>query len=112
MGLLDRIKGVFSPKKEERFFNNTTFFSNNNSGVVSSKEQAMSIAAVTGCVRAISTAVASLPLSLYRREEDGDKILERSHILYKLLHSTPNSINTSSIFIELKINPISSSAVS
>lgn len=95
MGLLDRIKGVFSPKKEERFFNNTTFFSNNNSGVVSSKEQAMSIAAVTGCVRAISTAVASLPLSLYRREEDGDKTLERSHILYKLLHSTPNSINTS-----------------
>jgi len=28
----------------------------------------MSIAAVTACVRAISTAVASLPLNLYRKD--------------------------------------------
>lgn len=54
----------------------------------------MSIAAVTACVRAISTAVASLPLNLYRREGT-DKTIDKAHILYKLTHDTPNPINTS-----------------
>ena len=94
MGLLDNIRRFFSPKKEGRAFGQTSFFSNLTGTVASSKEQAMSIAAVTACVRAISTAVASLPLSLYRR--DGvDKNIEKNHILYKLVHDNPNKVNTS-----------------
>ena len=94
MGLLDNIKRIFSPSKEDRNFAQTSFFSNLNSASVSSKEQAMSLAAVTACVRAISTAVASLPLNLYRRE-GSDKTIEKNHILYKLVHDAPNKINTS-----------------
>ena len=94
MGLIDNIRSIFSPKKEERSFTSSNFFSNITGTVASSKEQAMSIAAVTACVRAISTAVASLPLNLYRK--DGvDKNIEKNHILYKLVHDNPNKINTS-----------------
>ena len=94
MGLIDNIRRFFSPKAEARSFAQPSFFSNLTGTPTSSKQQAMSVAAVTACVRAISTAVASLPLNLYRRE-GSDKVIDKGHILYKLVHDTPNPINTS-----------------
>lgn len=61
---------------------------------------AMRVAAVYACVRVLSEAVASLPLKLYRRREDGGKEVAGEHSLYGLLHDSPNGWMTSFEFVE------------
>lgn len=56
---------------------------------------AQSVAAVFGCVAAISETVASLPLILYRKTADGDRERARDHSLYRVLHDQFNPQMTS-----------------
>jgi HK97 family phage portal protein len=48
------------------------------------------IAAVYACVQAIAETVGSLPLILYRRGDNGDRVRAPEHPLYDVLHSKPN----------------------
>lgn len=54
------------------------------------EESAMRYAAVQACVRVLSEDVASLPLHVYRRTDNGGKERAREHPLYELLHDQPN----------------------
>jgi len=58
-------------------------------GVNVTEQKAMQVAAVTSCVRVLSTAFAALPLHLLK--EDGDTNTKaKSHPLYSLLSASPN----------------------
>jgi HK97 family phage portal protein len=50
------------------------------------------------CVNNISTDVGTLPLNLYKREEDGGKSILRRHKLHQLLHFSPNREMTAASF--------------
>lgn len=61
----------------------------NSAGVHVDHKSAEGVSAVYACVSAIAETVASLPLHVYRRTEDGRE-RATSHPLYKLLHDAPN----------------------
>jgi len=67
----------------------------NPSGVKVDAETALRSTVVLACIRVLSTSVAGLPLHLYRRLSGGGKEIAREHPLYRLLHSQPNSWQTS-----------------
>lgn len=55
---------------------------------------AQSVSAVFACVQSISETVASLPLILFRRGEDGDRERAADHPLYRVLHDMANPEQT------------------
>jgi HK97 family phage portal protein len=63
----------------------------------------MQTSAVYACVRVISESVASLPLHLYRYNEDGGKEKAIDHPLYHLLHDEPNPEMTAYSFFEVAL---------
>lgn len=64
--------------------------------------QAMRVAAVWACVRLLSTAVAMLPLSLYRK--DGEKnVIDVNHPVHKLLSVRPNYWQSSFEFWQMVV---------
>ena len=65
------------------------------SGQIITPDTALQCAAVYACVRVLAESVAQLPLVLYRRTKDGGKERATDHPLYSVLHSTPNSWQTS-----------------
>jgi HK97 family phage portal protein len=67
----------------------------NPSGVRIDAESALRATVVLACVRVLSASVAGLPLHLYRRLAGGGKELARDLPLYRVLHTTPNSWQTS-----------------
>jgi HK97 family phage portal protein len=64
------------------------------SGTVVVPESALSIAAVYRAVNVLAHSVASIPLVVYRRTDDG-KERDREHPAYDLLHDKPNAFQTS-----------------
>jgi HK97 family phage portal protein len=95
--------GIFSRKKPKAENALTTsksiFWGGSTSGTFVNETSAMQTAAVYACVRVISEAVASLPLHVYRREDNGARLIPDHH-LYNLLHNAPNPEMTSFIFRE------------
>jgi HK97 family phage portal protein len=67
----------------------------NPSGVKIDAETALRSTVVLACIRVLSTSVAGLPLHLYRRLAGGGKEIAREHPLYRILHTQPNSWQTS-----------------
>jgi HK97 family phage portal protein len=67
----------------------------NPSGVKVDAETALRSTVVLACIRVLSTSVAGLPLHLYRRLPSGGKEIAREHPLYRILHTQPNSWQTS-----------------
>lgn len=61
---------------------------------------ALQVAAVFACVKVISETLATLPIIVYRRREDGGKDRATQHPLYDLLHDSPNAWQTSFEFVE------------
>lgn len=61
------------------------------SGKKVTEEKALALSAVWSCVRLISTSVASLPLNIYKRKEDGSRDIARDFSLYDLVHHSPNA---------------------
>ena len=60
------------------------------SGKAVTVDKAMRLSAVWACVRIISTSVAGLPLSIYRRLPDGGRETARDFPLYDVVHNSPN----------------------
>ena len=54
------------------------------------RDTSLTFSAVFACVRVISESIASLPIKVYRVEEDDDKITDVSHPIYRLLARNPN----------------------
>ena len=76
------------------------FMGNSASGKRVNERSAMQMTAVYSCVRILSEAIASLPLNIYRYNEDGGKEKAYNHPLFRLLHDEPNPEMTSFIFRE------------
>jgi len=64
------------------------------SGATVSSNSALGVSAVYGCVNIISSVLASLPLFVYERTDQG-KNRVRDDLTYKLLHDQPNKSQTS-----------------
>ena len=75
-------------------------FGGTNAGKLVNESTAMQTSAVYACVRILAEAVASLPLHVYRRTEDGGKEQHFRPPLFPLLHDAPNSEMTSFVFRE------------
>ncbi|HSH84362.1 MAG TPA: phage portal protein, partial [Guyparkeria sp.] len=76
--------------------------SNTSAGVSVTADSAMRISAVFACVRILSSAIASLPLIVYRRVENDGRRRDAAHPLYGLLHDAPNRWQTSYEFREMQ----------
>lgn len=72
---------------DPQFWMNTAFARN---GGEVSPDKAMQITAVQACVKVISETVASLPLFLYERKDDGGKEIVKDHKTYQYLKRLPN----------------------
>ena len=76
------------------------FLGNSSSGKRVNERTAMQMTAVYSCVRILSEALASLPIHVYKYNEQGGKEKALSHPLYFLLHDEPNPEMTSFVFRE------------
>ena len=75
--------------------------SNSHAGVVVTEETAITYTAVWACVKVIAESIASVPLILYRRLDEGDRRERASdEALYGLLHDFPNDEMTSMVWRE------------
>jgi HK97 family phage portal protein len=63
-------------------------------------DSAMQLSAVWACVKLLSETVASLPLSIYRRTDDGGRALDTNHPLSILFSGKPNRYQTKVEFFE------------
>jgi HK97 family phage portal protein len=64
------------------------------------EETALTFSAVYACVRILSETLASLPFHVYRQEDNGNKYIDASHPLYRLIHDAPSKNFTSFTFRE------------
>ena len=64
------------------------------------RDTSLTFSAVFACVRVISESIASLPIKVYRVEEDDDKITDVSHPIYRLLARNPNEYMTPYTFLD------------
>jgi HK97 family phage portal protein len=70
-------------------------------GVPVDAETAMKISAVWACVRLLSETIASLPLMVYRRLDNGGRERATNHPLFAVLHDQPNQWQTAFEFVEM-----------
>ena len=93
MGLLD----FFYKSKEKRNANNFTIgaVGNSSSGVRVSEDNSIGLPAVWAAVRLLSETISSLPLNVYRKDNDGSKYIDEKIPLNQLLSTSPNSKYTS-----------------
>lgn len=68
------------------------------SGVYVTADTAMKISAVWACVKAISENLATVPLMIYERGDDGSRQRAKGYYLADVLHSQPNRYQSSSEF--------------
>lgn len=65
-----------------------------------SPQGAMNLSAFWACSRLLSQTIATLPIGVYQRAANGDKIPVADHPLYALLHDSPNADQTAVEFWE------------
>lgn len=70
------------------------------SGESVTPRSALSLSAVWACVNLLAGTVASLPLMVYRTKPSGAREVVRDHPLYRVLHDSPNSLQTALDFWE------------
>lgn len=102
MNIFEKLKLKLSRDrpKDEYLSGGKFFFGRTNSGKVVNENSAMQLTSVYACVRILSESVASLPLHLYKVNDDGDKEKARDNPLYFILHDEANIEMTSFIFRE------------
>lgn len=101
MGILSGLfRGRDTPSNRTSGSSYSFFMGNSTSGKRVNERSAMQMTAVYSCVRILSEAVASLPLNVYRYNDDGGKEKAYDHPLFRLLHDEPNPEMTSFIFRE------------
>ena len=100
MGLLDRIKNVFVPQDnnaEQRSITYTTPFG---TGTNVSPDTALTFTAVWSAIRLLTESVSSLPISVYKIENNGDRTEAVKESLYSLLKYKPNTYQNKITFFE------------
>jgi HK97 family phage portal protein len=69
-------------------------------------ESVLGLSAVWACVNLIAGTIASLPLMVYRTKADGSRDVDREHPLYRVLHDSPNSLQTALDFWEFESSSV------
>lgn len=100
MGFFDKFRSRGRPQDTARLGGGYFYMGGSQAGKIVNERSAMQMTAVYACVRVLSEAVASLPLSLYREAEDGGQARATAHPLYTVLHDMPNPEMSSFVFRE------------
>ncbi len=53
-------------------------------------DAALQIATVWACIRLIAETISTLPMLVYRTQDDGGRVVAKDHPLYELLHDSPH----------------------
>ena len=98
MTLLERITNVFIPNKtQKRDLSINNLYPNAN---VMDTERALTLTAVWCAIRLLSESVSSLPISVFTRKPNGDKIEDTKNPIYNLVKFKPNSYQNKITFFE------------
>ena len=99
----DRLRAFANPQamSVDDFLHELSLANQSDSGSAVNESTAMKVGAFFAAVRVLTESIASLPLEVYRRLEGGGKERATEERIYNLLHSQPNSWQTSFEFREL-----------
>ena len=100
MGIIERIKSLFSKKHNRDFYSAMSRVGSSGSGIVVSDDNAWTFTAVWAAIRILSESVAQLPLSVYESDKLGNKAQAYNHQIFNLLHRKPNQTMTTYTFIQ------------
>jgi len=96
--LLERITNVFIPAKtQKRDLSLNTIFPDAN---VFDTDKALTLTAVWCAIRLLSESVSSLPISVYTKQANGDKLEDTKSPIYKLVKFKPNYYQNKITFFE------------
>ena len=98
MTLLERITNVFIPNKtQKRDLSISTLFPNAN---VMDTDKALTLTAVWCAIRLLAESVSSLPISVYTKQKNGDKVEDTKNPIYNLIKFKPNYYQNKITFFE------------
>ena len=87
MGLIDNIRTLFtgnsSKKIDKRGISLNTIFPDAD---VFDSDKALTLTSVWNAIRLLSESVSSLPITVYRKENNGDKVEDVNHRIYNLIN--------------------------
>lgn len=96
--LLERITNVFiPPKTQQRDLSLNTIFPDAN---VFDTDKALTLTAVWCAIRLLAESVSSLPISVYTKQANGDKLEDTKSPIYKLVKFKPNYYQNKITFFE------------
>ena len=96
--LLERITNVFIPAKtQKRDLSLNTIFPDAN---VFDTDKALTLTAVWCAIRLLAESVSSLPISVYTKQANGDKLEDTKSPIYKLVKFKPNYYQNKITFFE------------
>ncbi len=98
MTLLERITNVFLPQtKNQRDLSLNTIFPNAN---VFDTDKALTLTSVWCAIRLLAESVSSLPISVYTKQKNGDKLEDTKSPIYNLVKFKPNYYQNKITFFE------------
>ncbi len=101
MGLIDNIRTFFigdsSKKIDKRGLSLNTIFPDAD---VYDSDKALTLTSVWNAIRLLSESVSSLPISVYRKENNGDKVEDVNNRIYNLIKFKPNNFQNKITFFE------------
>lgn len=101
MGLLDNIRTFFigdsSKNVDKRGLSLNTIFPDAD---VYDSDKALTLTSVWNAIRLLSESVSSLPISVYRKENNGDKVEDVNNRIYNLIKFKPNNFQNKITFFE------------
>lgn len=96
--ILDYLGQPFSPRDEKpwsQFFGGGTW-----SGKIASSRSILQLSAANACIRLIAETIATLPLKVYERQSNGERVELSDHPVALLLGDSPNADQTPVEFLE------------
>ena len=101
MGLIDNIRTLFtgnsSKKIDRRGLSLNTIFPDAD---VFDSDKALTLTSVWNAIRLLSESVSSLPITVYRKENNGDKVEDVNNRIYNLIKFKPNTFQNKITFFE------------
>ena len=101
MGLIDNIRTLFtgnsSKKIDKRGLSLNTIFPDAD---VFDSDKALTLTSVWNAIRLLSESVSSLPITVYRKENNGDKVEDVNNRIYNLIKFKPNNFQNKITFFE------------
>jgi HK97 family phage portal protein len=101
LGLIDNIRTLFSgnssKKIDKRGISLNTIFPDAD---VFDSDKALTLTSVWNAIRLLSESVSSLPISVYRKENNGDKVEDVNNRIYNLIKFKPNNFQNKITFFE------------